>query len=271
MNRGLLHKSFREILAVTLLCGLAIMAFEILIAAVLSSFQMELAEQWLQIEFMQQVIKALLGAELGDKLSPGVLRSIAWVHPVILALLWAHEITICTRLPAAEVDRGTIDILFGLPVSRSSMYLTETFVWICGGLFLILMGLVGALIGNHFVPEEARPSLGQMLVILSNLFCLYLAVGAMALLVSALSNRRGRAVAVAFGVVLGSFFLNFLTQFWEPAQVVAFLGILNYYQPLLILREASWPVSDMAVLLGCALAFWSAGMIVFTRRDICTV
>ena len=65
--------------------------------------------------------------------------------------------------------------------------------------------------------------------------------------------------------------LNFLAQFWEPAQSASFLSVLNYYTPLLILRDSGWPVGDMAVLVGCAVVFWVAGGIVFARRDICTV
>jgi hypothetical protein len=114
-----------------------------------------------------------------------------------------------------------------------------------------------------------------MVVVTVNLFCLYLAVGGLACLVSAMSERRGRAVATVFGILLASFLLNFLAQFWPPAEAVSRLSVLHYYKPLGVLRpgvmDAGWPVADMLVLAGFAAVTWTAGGLWFARRDICTV
>ncbi len=74
-----------------------------------------------------------------------------------------------------------------------------------------------------------------------------------------------------FGVLLASFLLNFLAQFWSPADRLSFLSLLNYYQPLAVLRAGGDAVADMAILLAFASATWVAGGIWFARRDICTV
>ena len=108
-------------------------------------------------------------------------------------------------------------------------------------------------------------------MIVANQFCLYLAVGGLAYLVSAVSDRRGRAIGVIFAIVLGSFFLNFLTQFWEPAKQMSFLGLLDYYRPFEIVSTGLWPVSSMVVLVVFAVVTWVAGGCLFARRDICTV
>lgn len=271
MSRGLIRKSLHEVWAVTLLCGLGVLAFEILLAHVMRSFQAQIADHWFQVEFIRNIIKALLGVQITEGFDLGAMSSIAWVHPVILALLWAHEITLCTRVPAGEVDRGTADVLFSLPVSRWRVYLCETLVWLVGGIVVIGMGLIGSRIGNLPAEGGTPPSLARTLVIVTNLYCLYLAVGGLAFLMSALSDRRGRAVAATFTIVLMSFLLSFLVQFWEPAQHLSFLSMLNYYRPLLILRDTAWPIADMITLTGCAAALWLAGGLVFARRDICTV
>ena len=106
-----------------------------------------------------------------------------------------------------------------------------------------------------------------------NLYCLYAAVGGLALLISALSDRRGRAVATVFGILLGSFLLNFLAQFWEPAETLALLSFLHYYKPLPMVQAggSGLPLGDMAVLMGFGVVAWVAGGIWFARRDICTV
>lgn len=274
MNRGLLGKSIREVWSVTLFCGLGAMVFEVLLTYAIRTFQEQLdamAGQWLQLEWIQNILKGLVGTEIGEQLGPGALSSIAWVHPILLALIWAHEITICTRVPAGEVDRGTVDVLFGLPVSRWCIYGCETIVWLAAGAVVLLMALIGNAAMNLALTSDVAYDLRQAIVVISNLFCLYLAVGGLALLVSSLSDRRGRAVAAAFGIVVASFLLNFLAQFSTPIKSFSFLSLLNYYRPLLILRDGAWPIHDMLVLLVCAAVLWLAGGLIFNRRDICTV
>ena len=93
---------------------------------------------------------------------------------------------------------------------------------------------------------------------------------ATAFLVSTLSERRGRAVAVVFALVLSSYFLNFLAQYSDFAEKIAFLSILHYYKPFAIMQYSAWPVKDMLVLAGSGAVLWTAGGIIFARRDICT-
>ncbi|MHC4414130.1 MAG: ABC transporter permease subunit [Planctomycetota bacterium] len=277
MNRGLLVKSMREAAAATAILSGALLFVEAILASVLPILWEEFSSQLLQIEFFQTIIKALLGTDLGELLGPEALFAIAWVHPVVLAIIWTHAIVFCTRVPAGEIDRGTIDVLFGLPVSRWRVYLSETVVLVGSGVFLIGMGLLGHRLGIMTAASGQRPPLGPLTAVTANLFCLYLAVAGLASLVSAVCDRRGRAIAVVFAILLASFLLNFLTQFWEPAEMFSFLSLLNYHKPLVVLRAGGgeawggWPLADMAVLVGFGAATWLAGGIWFARRDICTV
>ncbi|MHC4447144.1 MAG: ABC transporter permease subunit [Planctomycetota bacterium] len=271
MNGGLIDKAVREMWRLTLLLGAAILAVEVLLAAVLPGFQEELSESLLQLQFFQTIFRALLGTDFGGQFGPQVFQSIAWVHPVILALTWTHAAIYCTRIPAGEVDRGTVDVLFGLPVSRWGLYVAETVVWLASGACVIILAWVGNLIGNATLEPAMRPSPMRLLPIIANLYCLYIAVGGVAWLVSASSDRRGRAIGIVFAIVLASFLLNFLAQFWEPAQYISFLGVLDYYQPVFILQGTTSAIGDMVVLLIFGAAMWLTGGFIFARRNICTV
>ena len=88
-------------------------------------------------------------------------------------------------------------------------------MWAISGAIVVLFAFLGCFLGNLFLPAEDRPNFVRLLIVLVNLFAMYATVGSLALLVSSLSDRRGRAVAVAFGIVIFSFLLNFLAQFWE--------------------------------------------------------
>ncbi len=271
MNRGLLLKSLVDARAVTVLLAVAMLLAEGVLSYVLPTVMEDFSSQLLQVPFFRSVISALLGADIGDTLVPATFIAIAWVHPVVLAILWTHAIVFCTRVPAGEIDRGTIDVLLSLPVSRWQVYVAETIVFLATGLAVVTMGMVGHRLGIMSLASEDRPGLGRMLVIAANLYCLYMAVGGLGFLVSAVSNRRGRAIATVFGILLASFLLNFLAQFWEPAQFISFLGILDYYRPVLVLQGLASPVGDIVVLLIFGAVMWAAGGFIFARRNICTV
>jgi ABC-2 type transport system permease protein len=121
------------------------------------------------------------------------------------------------------------------------------------------------------MPDELRPEMPRILQVMSNLFCVYVAVGGIAFLISALSDRRGRAVGVVFAILLASFLLNFIANFLQPAKQIAFLGILEYYRPAQILQHGHFPWRDVAVLLAVGLVAWLAGGEILARRSITTV
>ncbi len=273
MNRGLLIKSMRESATVLLILATALMVVETVLAYVLPGVIQDFSSTLLQIPFFRTILQALLGMDVGESLGSEALIAMAWVHPVVLAIVWSHAVVMCTRVPAGEVDRGTIDVLFGLPVSRWSVYATEAITLVGSGLVLLLMGFLGMRLGMLALDPAQRPALTRLLAVVANLYCIYLAVGGLACLVSAASDRRGRAMGIVFGLLLASFLLNFLAQFWPPAEAVSFLSLMTYYQPLPALQvgASAWPLADMTVLLGFAVTLWAAGGIWFSRRDICTV
>jgi ABC-2 type transport system permease protein len=271
MNRGLLAKALRESWAATFFLAVGLALTEAMLAFALLKFQDQFSVLWSQLPFAQIMLRALLGADVSGGIGPEIFASIAWAHPVVLALLWAHAIIYCTRVPTGEVDRGTIDVLLGLPVSRWQLYRTESFLWLVSGVAVLLMGVAGNVLGNSLVTGRLRDDPFRLAIVIANLFCLYLAVGGLAWLVSALSSRRGRAMGVALAFVLGWFLLNYLAQLWSVADRLSFLSVLHYYRPLPILRDGTWPVRDMIVLLVSGAALWTAGGFVFARRDLSTL
>ncbi|UCE62299.1 MAG: ABC transporter permease subunit [Phycisphaerales bacterium] len=268
--RGLIAKTLRETRFTIILLVLSLGAMEMLLAYILPMFIGEEYGQWLKVKFIRQFVTVMLGTEVGQSISPRMIAAIAWVHMMVLAIVFSQAIAFCTRVPAGEVDRGTVDCLLALPVSRKKLYLCESLVWLLAGMLTVLIGLAGNAIGGRGAPEEMKMTWRQSLIVITNLYCLYLAVGGITWLVSSLSDRRGRAVGVVLAIVLGSFFLNFISQFWNPAKSLAFLGVLNYYRPLMILRNGAWPVADISTLVGVGGVAWLFGGIIFARRDIRT-
>ncbi len=271
MNRGLLRKAFHEIWPTTVLCGVWLFGVEAALAYVLPTFEAQLADAMRQIGFIKTFVGVMLGVNTSGNLGPEAIQAYAWVHPVVLALVWTHALVCCTRTPAGEVDRGTADVIFTLPVSRWEILINETLVWIVASLFILALTLLGYLFGGQLTEASEPVALSRLLIVLANMFCMLMAVGGLAWLVSALCDRRGTAIAIAFAVLLTSFLLNFLAQFWNVAERLSFLGLLNYFRPLFVFRDGTVPWHDMSVLAGTAIVLWIAAGIVFSRRDVCTV
>ena len=270
MNRGLLNKSIRELWPTTLLVGLLVCAFETLIAVVLPRFENQMGIQMLEMPFVKRIIEGMLGSRMADPIGPEILWSIPWAHPVMLSLVLAHAVISGTRLPAGEVDRGTMDVALGLPISRWQWMRTDSLVWVISAVLVIVMAMIGNRMGSAIMDNGFAPDGRVTVIIFLNLLGLYLAVGCGAWLISSLSDRRGKAITIAFVLIVTSFLVSYLEQFWEPARFAAWFSVLSYHRPLLILRDGHWPVRDLCVLYGSAIVLWGSAAWWFSRRDLCT-
>jgi ABC-2 type transport system permease protein len=270
MNRGLLQKSWRETWPPTVLFGGALFAIQAILAFALPKLQSQLSAQMASTPFFRNLIGAMIGADVSGDLGPEMFAAIPWVHPVVLALVWAHAIVLCTRVPAGEVDRGTIDVLLALPVSRWNVFVTESLVWLGAALSVVAAALLGNACATRLGGSTLDISVSRFLPVAASLFGVTTSVGAFAWLASCLSDRRGQALAVALLAVLASFLLNYLAPFWAPAHRIAWLSVLRYHQPLRVLQSGQWPWADLGVLLGAAAVMWVVAGTVFARRDLTT-
>ena len=270
MNRGLLDKSFREIWPATLGFGLLLFTVEIVISFVLPQYQGDVFSAILQMGFIRTLLGALLGTPLSADMGAEVLQAIPWVHPLVLLIFFAHVITVSSRLPAGEIDRGTIDLLLGLPVSRRQVFDVYSCVWAASGILLFAATHAGTCVGTALA-GSSMPEASRQVVTIANAYCLYVSIGCLGFLVSSGSNRRGRAIGLVLAIVVISFLINFLAGFWKPAHHISFLSLLSYYRPFFTLQRGAMPLADMIVLLVSAAVFWTAGRTVFRRRDICTL
>ncbi|MEZ6124050.1 MAG: ABC transporter permease subunit [Planctomycetaceae bacterium] len=269
--RGLLRKIYLEVRWPVLYFSLG-MAFVMALLTTLLPKVLGDAERIFQrLPFVKPLLTALLGVDPGDGFTAQMMQGFLWVHPTVLSLLWAHELMYCSRMPAGEIDRGTVDFLLGLPISRWKLYFSETIGWIGSGVIILATGFCGHLLASGTLQPQMRPPAAAAAAVMTNLLGVYLAVGGLAFMVSACSDRRGRAIGLMFAVLLASFLLNFLAQFWEPARKVSFLSIMEYYRPARILQSGCFPRNDFAVLLAVAAISWSLGGIIFRRRSLCTV
>jgi ABC-type transport system involved in multi-copper enzyme maturation permease subunit len=271
MIGGLLIRTLRETWPVALLFAVALAVVERLLMFILPQLQQTIGGVLQTLPIIRPVLSALLGMPVGDGLSAVLLQSILWVHPVVLALVWGLAIVLSTRFPAAEIDRGTIDVLLGLPVSRRAIYVTESVVCLALGAAVIVVGSLGYFVGAAALPGAGRPPAFSVWLVMANLLSVFGSVAGVGFLISALGDRRGRAIAILFGLLLASFLLNVLAEFWAPAQRLAIFSVLHYYQPARVMTSGAMNVQDLVTLVGVGSAAWVAGLEIVARRSIKTV
>ena len=268
MNGAIFRKTFREALPLGLLLVLAILVFEMLFVRAMSAFANEITQMWFARTGIRRLIQGMVGADLAEGLTPTGLITVGFGHPLLYAFTWTFLLTTCSRVIAAEVERGTADLLFTLPVSRPAIYTSVSLVWILYGIPLSLAPWCGVWLGEHLTPLWEPIELGRLVPLTANLLGLYLAIGSATLLVSSLASRRGPVIGVILAGLLGAFLINFLAQIWPAVQRLAFVGILHYYQPLPVVRTGEWPIRNLVILLLIAVVAWALGLWQFNRRDI---
>ena len=78
----------------------------------------------------------LLSLDMQTGISVNTLLVLGLVHPFLFAVTWGFMTAICTRITVGEIDQGTADLLLTLPLSRSTIYVSTSLVWIVAAVFL---------------------------------------------------------------------------------------------------------------------------------------
>jgi beta-exotoxin I transport system permease protein len=183
------------------------------------------------------------------------------VFPIVLLVF---GIGFGTAAIAGEEDRGTMDLLLTLPISRRSIVLQS---------LASLAVLIGVLCTAVLVvllatssPAGLDLSLTGLLAVTVGSWLLGMAFGTLALAVGAATGRRGVTIGVSAGVAVGTFFVFGL------APLSATTEFLQAYSPFYWFLGGE-PLADgfdpmflglvVLVALLVAVALWT-----FERRDI---
>jgi ABC-type transport system involved in multi-copper enzyme maturation permease subunit len=243
-----------------------ILGFLILFNFAMDAIPRENAEVWMNVPWIQKFVSTLVGSDAVLLTKPEGMLSVGFSHPMVWAMLLAFAFTAASGSIAAEIDRGTMDLLATLPVSRPAIYASTSIAVLLMGLVLCWMVWLGAVVGIRII-GVADFRTDWMAIAAANLCTTFVAIAGLSVALSAVAPRRGLAVAVAFGVVFYGFVLNFLKTMWPAAESIAFTSFLHYYEPLIVMRDTAWPWGHMAAMTATGIVFWTAGLIGFCVRD----
>ncbi len=269
MNYGLIQKTWREVWLVTLIIVLAVAGIEVLLVKIYPQVFAEF-QTLFKSDFMKNVFRALLGTKQTEKFGPELPKALMCIHPLVMILIYGHILVLFTRLPAGETGSGTVDILLSWPVSRNKLFLTDKIICLLCGTLIIILGFTSNFITARFAPEDFRIPFNKLVITAINLACLYYVISGIVTIVTSFCSSRIKAAGIAFGFQAFNDLIDYISEFWEPAECLSSFTLWHYYQPLLIMDGSGTPWRDCLVLLTLGTILYIIAFRTFSQRDICT-
>jgi ABC-2 type transport system permease protein len=213
-----------------------------------------------------KAITAFLGGSANFFTASGWL-STGMTHPVTLSLMTSAALLVAAGSVAAEVERGTIDLVLTRPVGRLPFLLAKALASVVAVTAVEAGGLLGVLMARQTISGVQALSVGSALRAFSGSWLLFVAVAMVGILVSAQSSLRGRAIGVTVGIVVAWFFMNFIALLIDDISGLRYASPFHYFQPAELIAGTASGL-DLVVLAAVAAValLWAAAR--FTRRDL---
>ena len=219
------------------------------------------------LELLPEGIRAMLKAQGGFATDATGYIGMQYRHPFYLITTSGFVIAMASGAVAREIERSTGLMLLAVPLARWRYLAAKV-----GSMVVVIVGLrTAVLLGTSLgvaVTGLAGVDTATLVRALVNLLALALAIGGIATLLSSLSSDGGHVISVAAGVAAAIFFGDFVAAIWSPAELVGYVSLYHYYDPLGVTQTSGLPARDLAVLLSVAAAGFGGALVAFQRRDL---
>jgi ABC-2 type transport system permease protein len=187
-------------------------------------------------------------------------------------LVGIYAIITGTGALAGEEDKGTLELLVTLPLSRSQIVIAKALAMLVAIILILGLALMGCWISLAIAsPQiEDQVSFGQISVAVVNALPLGAFFLMAALFFGAFFPTRGIAGMAAAAVLILSYIGNNLVTLVESLENLKFLFPHNYYSATAEAFTEGLNPSDVLVLSGLALVFFLLALLAFNRRNLMT-
>jgi ABC-2 type transport system permease protein len=220
-------------------------------------------------------IQWLRNLGVGEMPSSAALIMASWNHPFILLLIASWSIGRGAAAVAAEVERGTMDLILSRPVSRSGFLAAQVTVAALG---LALLGLAlwaGASIAVQYNHLRESPNIGTFFWPAVNLAALGLPIYGYTLLASSVDQVGKRPIFVGAVLTLAGFIAWVVSMIpvlanmsWKPW--LERISIFKAYNPVEIATTGETFAFNVAVLVGIGATCIAGAFVAFAVRDLPT-
>jgi ABC-2 type transport system permease protein len=213
-----------------------------------------------------EAIEAFLGGSVDFFTPQGWVASVV-THPITLAILTGAALSVAAGAVAAEVERGTVDLVLARPVGRARFLLGKAAATVTAVTAAEAGALAGVLVATLTVKRMDEVTMADLWRPFLASWLLFVALGMVALLISARSSLRSRAIGITVGLIVAWYFVNFIALLIDEVSGARYASPFNYFRAADLLSGRSIAVDGVALagLAGIALA---AALWWFSRRDL---
>lgn len=198
-----------------------------------------------------------------------------WNHPLIILLISVWAIGRGSGAVAAEIERGTMDVILSRPVARWSYLASQVVVATVGLAILAASLLAGASIALHYNYLREPPAVSILFWPAVNLALLGLPIFGYTLLVSSMDQVRWRPTSVGSVLTLGgmiAYVVSMIPVFqessWKPW--LERVSIFKLYNPVELVDAAETLGFNLSALGAIGAVCIGLAFLVFAFRDLPT-
>lgn len=186
---------------------------------------------------------------------------IMWILIVSAAL-----IMFASKAFAGEISAGTMELVLAQPVSRVRLAVTRVVALIA---YTVVLALASFLPLEVFGPQYDIHIGWDALWTLTAFGVLFmLAVGGLAMLLSAMSRGGGKAGAIVATLLVALWVADVLSGASKLAEALDPVNIVGYWQPGLLINGDAVAAGAWWLYAGIAVVSLVASVAVFARRDV---
>ena len=254
----LVRRGLRDNRRAPLTWGGGLGAMTAMIAAIWPSIEDSMTEL---VEGYPASLKEAFGIQQLDTIEKYVdAEMLSLIVPLALAFF---AVRCATRATVGAEDRGHLDTLLSLPVSRrllvvSSFAVTGLVLAAILGVIWSLTWIAGTLVGGGISATTLAAGL-------LNVWPLSMAFAGLAVLAAGVSHRPATVTAVGAGTVVAMYVLDLVGRLADPAAPLRALSAFRYYGSAV---QDGLDASHMIGLTIAALVLTTAGSLLFERRDL---
>ena len=265
MNKELFKHNFKKQTLSLVFYSLSLFLFQLLMISLYPGMGESMFEM---MENIPEIMQNMFGGEIISLASLNNFVSIGYNHPIPVFILIIYPLNIAVSAIAAEISRGTGELLFTKPIRRYKILVTNFLVIICGGIILAAFSILGTPVGMLFIDIEGTIDFIYLFRLFINSFALIVAVAGITFLVSVIFKNIKNSGKKAGIVIALMYVLDFLVDIWDSIQPLRFTSIFNYYNPEKILQgETTW-LTDSIILFLAGLLLALLTIYFLEKRDL---
>jgi ABC-2 type transport system permease protein len=218
-------------------------------------------------------IQMMRNLGVSDQPSSVSLIMASWNHPFILMLIASWSIVRGSGAVAAEVERGTMDLILSRPVSRWAFLASQVSAALAGLMILALALMAGAAIAVRFNVLREPPSPEILFRPAVNLAALGLPIYGYTLFASALDHVARRPALIGSVLTLGGFIAWVVSLIpvlqnmqWKPW--LERVSIFKAYNPIELVTKGETLAFNVSLLAAIGCGFIALAFVAFALRDL---